>query len=54
MSKYYRNMFLDFLVFLVGYCKTEQPLYDIDNQYLEWDLHIDINSIFPNFFFTFW
>ena len=53
MSKYDRNMFFNFLIFLVGDCKTEQLLYDTDNQYLEWDHHIDINCIFPDFFLTF-
>ena len=42
-----------FLVFFVGDCETEQPHHGIDSQNLEWGFHIDIYSIFPDFFLTF-
>ena len=50
--KYYEIFFIDYLAFLVGNCKTEQQ-HDIDSQNLKWGLHIDINSIFPDFLLNF-
>ena len=52
--KYNGNTFPDFLALLVGNCETQQPRHDINSQNLKWSLHIDINSIFPDFFLTFW
>ena len=43
-----------FLHFFFGNCEAEQPHYDIDSKNLKRGLHIDINSIFPDFFLTFW
>ena len=42
-------MFPYFLAFLVGNCETE-PHHDIDSKNLEWGFHIDMNSIFADFF----
>ena len=43
-----------FLHFFFGNREAEQPHYDIDSKNLKRGLHIDINSIFPDFFLTFW
>ena len=53
MFKYSRNMSPHFLAFLVSGCNTEQWHHDIDSQNVEWGLHVDINSFFPDFFLTF-
>ena len=48
-----KNTFPDFL-FLSGDCETVQTHHDTDSQNLEWGIHTDINSVFPDFFLTFW
>ena len=43
-------LFPIFLHFFFGNREAEQPHYDIDSKNLKRGLHIDINSIFPDFF----
>ena len=51
--KYYGNTFPVSLHFLLATVRLEQPNHDIDRQNLKWGLHIDMNSIFPDFLVNF-
>ena len=53
MSKNYKYVSW-FLIFLSGNYETGQLHHDTDSQNVEWGLHTDINSIFPDFLLTFW
>ena len=44
-----KNTFPDFLILLSGTCEPRQLSHDTDSKNLEWGLHNDINSIFPDF-----